>query len=194
MKHKPRIGADIVVPFILLALVFGGMLWQKYREAYQIPATPSVKHSTELAQKIILMFGNEQGQLVPEGREIDRCKEQTVCLKAILEELFSGPIGDLVDIFPEWTSIESVSLEGDLAVIDLGADFVEGLTSGSSAEMLAVYGIVNTVSANFPEIKRVQIAIEGNRKAHLKHLDLSEPLSPDSKLEAPIAPSNKENR
>lgn len=185
MKYRRRIGADIVVPFMLVALVFGGLIWQKYQEASQFPKSPPGQQGDALVQKVILSYGNEQGQLAREGREVERCEDRTTCLRALLEELFSGPITDLEDIYPEWTTINEVRIEGELAVIDLGADFVEGLEAGSSAEMQAVYGIVNTVCANLPEIKRVRISIDGNRQARLRHLDLSAPLAPNHTLEAP---------
>ena len=59
------------------------------------------------------------------------------------------------------------------------------MPSGSSAEMLAVYSIVDTIAFNFPQITRVKLTIEGNDKALLRHLDLSDPLVPDYTLEQP---------
>lgn len=191
MKHRRRLGADVVVPFVLVALVFGGLVWQKYREAAHLPTLPPGQQGAALAQKVVLLYANDQGQLAPEAREVERCEDRSSCLRALLEELFSGPISDLEDIFPEWTTVNGVRIEGDLAVIDLGADFVEGLVSGSAAEMLAVYGIVNTVCMNFSEIKRVQISIDGNQQAHLRHLDLSRPLTPNTALEAPAQPAGQ---
>jgi hypothetical protein len=49
--------------------------------------------------------------------------------------------------------------------------------------MLAVYSIVNTVCVNYPGISRVKLTVEGNQKSLLKHLDLSNPLTPDFSLE-----------
>ncbi len=181
MKQRNRFGLDVVVPFIILALVFGGMLFQKYQEARNLPETPPEVHTTA-PQKAVLYFGNESRLLVPEGREIENCAERNICLRAILEELLSGPIGDLENVFPEWTTINSVSIDGDLATIDLAADFVDGLKPGSAAEMLAVFGIVNTVTANMTEIKRIKIVIDGDSRGKLRQLDISLPLLPDLTL------------
>ncbi len=187
MKRSRRIGADLVVPFVLLAVVFGGLVWQKYHVASRLPTVPPGQQGPAVTQKVILLYANDQGQLVPEAREVERCQDRNTCLRALLEELFSGPISNLDNEFPEWTTINETRIEGDLAIVDLGADFADGLVPGSSAEMLAVYGIVNTVCDNLPEIKRVQITIDGNRQARLRHLDLSSPLEPDADLEAPAA-------
>lgn len=192
MKPGRRIGVDVLVPFLLVALVFGGLVWKKYHEAGQLPTEPPGQQGPAVVQKVVLLYANDQAQLAREAREVERCEDRATCLRALLEELFRGPISDLENIFPEWTTINQVRIEGNLAIVDLGADFAEGLAPGSSAEMLAVYGIVNTICINLPEIKLVQISIDGNRQARLRHLDLSQPLAPDYDLEAPAAQPDQE--
>ena len=83
----------------------------------------------------------------------------------------------------EGAILAGVRLEGDLAVVDVSKAFASDLPAGSSAEMLAVYSIINTVCFNYPQIARVRITVEGNQKTVLKHLDLTEPLPPDFALE-----------
>lgn len=185
IHNKRRIGADVLVPFILIALVFGGLFWQKYRDARLLPGTPPGKQESATQKKVTLFFSNDQSQLIREAREVMACEDQLTCLRSLLEELFVGPIGELTASIPEWTSINSVSIEGNLATIDLGKDFAESLEPGSSAEMMAVYTIVNTVCVNMPEIQHVKITLDGNQESRLRHLDLSEPLDPDYSLELP---------
>lgn len=185
-------GADIVVPFLLVAIVFGGMLWHKYREASRLPDLPPGKQNAAVVQKVVLMFSNLQGQLVREARDVEKCDDRTACLRTLMEELFRGPVNDLEDLYPEWSTINSVSIEGSTAIIDLGQDFVDGLAPGSSTEILAVYGIVNTVCVNMPEIKSVRITIDGNRQSRLRHLDLSSPVMPNPDIEAPVPKQGKE--
>jgi spore germination protein GerM len=192
MKHRRRIGVDVIVPFVLVALVFGGLVWQKYREAGQLPDVPPGQQGPALVQKVVLFYANDEGKLVREARQVERCGDRSTCLRSLLDELFSGPISDLTNVYPEWTTVNDVVFENGLAVIDLGSDFAEGLAAGSSAEMLAVYGIVNTVCTNLPEITQVQITIDGNRQARLRHLDLSDPLKPYRDLEASQDPSGQE--
>ena len=183
IQHKQRIGADIVVPFILIALVFGGLFWQKYQEARQLPDTPPGKQGPAATKKITLFFGDDDSHLVREAREVETCEDRTTCLRSLLEELFVGPVGELTAVVPEWTTINSVKIENTLATVDLGKDFAELLEPGSSAETMAVYAIVNTVCSNMPEIQQVKITLDGDQAARLRHLDLSEPLEPDYSLE-----------
>lgn len=185
MKHKRRIGADIIVPFILVAVVFGGLFWQKYREAAILPTVPPAKQGDAAVRKVVLFFAGHDGTLAREARETEGCNDATDCARSLLEELFSGPVGDFDDLLPEWTNVRSVRLEGATAIVDLDRVFSDDLPSGSSSEMLAVYAIVNTICANLPEISQVRIMIEGNPQSRLRHLDLSEPLEPDYTLEMP---------
>jgi spore germination protein GerM len=49
---------------------------------------------------------------------------------------------------------------------------------GSSAEMMSIYSIVNSLTLNFPQIKKVQILIEGKTGRTIAgHLSLDQPIS-----------------
>ncbi|MEI6702588.1 MAG: GerMN domain-containing protein, partial [Deltaproteobacteria bacterium] len=109
-------------------------------------------------------------------------------IKDVLEELANGPVGEFEESLPDGTAINTVHVDGDQAAVDLNKTFAESLPSGSSAEMLAVYSIVDTVATNFPQITKVKISIDGDGKTLLRHLDLSDPLVPDYSLELPPAP------
>ena len=111
IQHKQRIGADILVPFILIALVFGGLFWQKYQEARQLPDAPPGKQGPAVTKKVILFFGDEESHLIREAREVETCEDRTVCLRSLLEELFVGPVGELTAVIPEWATINSVKIE-----------------------------------------------------------------------------------
>jgi len=74
-------------------------------------------------------------------------------------------VGNFDDLLPEWASVNSVNLEGNIAKIDLDRVFADELPSGSSSEMLAVYAIVNTICTNLPEITKVKITIDGNPRS-----------------------------
>lgn len=55
--------------------------------------------------------------------------------------------------------------------------------AGSEAELTTVYSIVNSLTVNFPAIKRVQILIEDKPRPTLwGHVDLTRPLPPDMTL------------
>ena len=177
---KKRASFSIIIPFILIALVFALLVWKKYRASQ-----PQVTHVQQpaVAQSATLFFVADGSRLGREARDIEPCTDTSECLRDIMEELFSGPVGDLNDALPEGALLNSVLVEGDKVTVDVNSNFVAEMPAGSSAEMMAVYSIVNTVCANFPQIKNVKLNVEGESKAVLKHLDLSEPFPADYSLE-----------
>jgi hypothetical protein len=180
--QRKKININLLIPFAIVALVFGVLIWKKMQNSREVRPVPQVAESAA-ARKGVLFFVTEGVMLAREARELEACGETQECLKDLLDELFSGPIGDLDGALPESSSVKDVRIEGDLAIVDLNQAFVSDLPSGSSAEMLAVYSIVDTVCVNYQQIARVKLTVEGNEKTQLRHLDLTDPLSPDFSLE-----------
>jgi flagellar basal body-associated protein FliL len=190
--QRRKISISILIPFAILALVFSVLIWKKMQASREVRPVPQVTEPAAV-RKGVLFFVTEGTSLVREARELEACGETEECLKDLLDELFSGPVGDLNEALPESSNVKSVRIEGDLAVVDLNQAFASDLPSGSSAEMLAVYSIVDTVCVNYPQIARVKISVEGNENTQLQHLDLSDPLLPDFLLEKGSTPAG-ENR
>jgi spore germination protein GerM len=163
------------------------MVWQKYRSSYEIAvSTPS--STTEGNRHVILFFVNDSNYLARESREVESCDNVTICIKSVLEELINGPVGELDEALPEGVAIKSINVVNNQVVVDLNHTFSESILSGSSAEMLAVYSIVNTVTLNFPDIEKVKLNVECNAAIVLRHIDLSEPLFLNYSLEKPTLP------
>lgn len=190
MPHpKKEITISLLIPFVVCMLFFSIMIWQKYRSSHDLSQSPVPPH-TEARRTVTLFFAVDGTHLVRESRDIDPCENDTACLKDIIDELLNGPVGEYQEAIPEGVTVEAVHLEGALATVEFNRSFSEMLLSGSSAEMMAVYSVVDTVAANFPYIAEVKINIEGNTKVILNHLDLSEPLAPDYSLEQAAVPNN----
>jgi len=183
MRRK-RNTINLLVPFLIIAIVFGALLWNKYRASRMVNPKPTVQHSAG-KRTAVLFFVADGSRLAREARELDPCSsDMSACVKETLDELFYGPLGDLDEALPEGSVVNAVRIEGDTAVVDVSKNFVDDMPSGSSAEMMAVYSIVDTVCINFPKIAKVRVTVEGNGKVVLEHLDLSDPLIADYSLEA----------
>jgi hypothetical protein len=78
------------------------------------------------------------------------------------------PIGPTADI-------RSLYLVGpNMAVVDLNAAFANEQTSGIMSEELTLASIVQTLSANFPELTKVKFLVEGKEAETLAgHVDLT---------------------
>lgn len=183
-QPRKRVNISLLIPFFVIALVFGVILWQKYQASREVPPVPQMQQPAG-KRTAVLFFVADGTRLAREARELDPCEDAVDCLKDVLDELVNGPVGEFDEVLPEGTVINSVRIDGDQVGVDLNRTFSEALPSGSSAEMLAVYSIVDTITVNFPKISKVKLNIEGNDKALLRHLDLSDPLLPDYTLEQP---------
>jgi len=132
--------------------------------------------------KIKLYFGNKNStELVPEDRSIVYQEDLHLEAREVLNELLAGPKTDLTPTVPPNTQLRDlfITKEG-IAYVDFSADLVNGHNGGSDGEITTVYSIVNTLTLNFPQIKKVQILIDDQVVETLKgHLDLSRPLSQD---------------
>jgi len=181
LKRK-RVTISLLIPFLVIAVVFGLQLWSKYRASRMVSPTPQVQKPSG-RRTAVLFFVGEGNRLAREARELEPCGDVTACLKEVLDELVNGPVGELDEALPAGTRLNNVRIDGATALVDLNRNFVEELPEGSSAEMLAVYSIVDTVCINFPQVTRVKLTVEGEGKTVLPHLDLSDPLGPDYTLE-----------
>lgn len=185
--RRRKMNISLLIPFAIVALVFGVLIWKKMQASREVRPVPQVAEQAA-ARKGVLFFVTEGTSLMREARELDACGETQECLKDLLDELFNGPVGDLDEALPESSSVKSVRIEGDLVTVDLNQAFASDLAPGSSAEMLAVYSIVDTICVNYPQIAEVKLTVEGNDHMQLRHLDLSEPLQPDYSLEQSVTP------
>jgi hypothetical protein len=184
MAHPPRrkMNISILIPFAIVALVFGALIWKKVHDSRKVRPVPQVNEPAT-GRKAILFFVADGSRLAREARELESCDGPEACLKDLLDELVSGPVGALEEALPAAAEVNAVHLAGDLVVVDLNQAFADEMPTGSSAEMLAVYSIVNTVCVNYPAIARVKVTVAGKEKAALNHLDLSDALLPDYSLE-----------
>lgn len=185
--RRKKISVNILVPFLAFILFFTIMIWQKYRSSHEIPQV-TAPLSTEGSRTVSLFFAVDGVRLAREARVIESCDSANACLKSVIDELLNGPVGEFDDTIPDGTVVTAVHSEGPLATVEFNRIFSDAMLSGTTAEMLAVYAVVNTITVNFPQIQQVKIGIEGDKNASLRHLDISEPLAPDYSLELSASP------
>ena len=103
--------------------------------------------------------------------------------KAAVEALLAGTDDKrLTTVFPKKTKLLKVAVSGSTARVDFDKNLTAGFVGGSTGEEMLVGSLVNTLT-EFPEIKKVQILVEGKEIDSLSgHLDLSKPVSRMSEL------------
>jgi germination protein M len=129
--------------------------------------------------------------LLPEERAVPFSSDLGRQLWSVVEALVRGSTTGLVTPLAPGTKVLDVFVTAaGVAYVDLSKEALTSVRGGSKDELLSVYAIVNSITANFPAIKRVQILVEDRPIATLAgHVDLSRPLPADMTfLAAPSPP------
>ncbi len=174
----------VLVLTFLFAVSIAGCSGEKNTDPVP-PVEPEEEEqeTSEVESVVYLYFGTEEGYLRKEARTIsglptaERGRE-------LIEELIQGSQAedDTLDVIPKGTEILNYTYveEEGLAIVDL-SEHIHGAT-GSMGELLAVYGIVNTLT-ELPGIEKVKILVEGEEVETISgHIYLRDPLTRDEYL------------
>jgi spore germination protein GerM len=192
-KKKRKIQLLIVLAVILVTVVlvffFGRRKETIKHMTGPLETAAGGKKITEVEKKTVtLFFLSENDDLLhPEEREVQLASSSPNDLaRAIVEEVIKGSSQGKVNTLPEGTKLRQVYITADgTAYVDFSRRIAEGSYYGSSAEMAAVYSVVNSLAYNLKSVKKVVILVEGNEKETLGgHVDLSRPFTPDFSLVA----------
>jgi spore germination protein GerM len=136
-------------------------------------------------REVLLYFSDAEGEyLVGEKREILKKNEVKEEAKETILELIKGPKGKLIPTLPPRTKLLTLQINDEgLAKVNFNPALSKDHPGGSSAEMMTVYSIANSLALNFPKIKRVQILIDGKPIETIAgHLSLRQPVFPKPDL------------
>jgi len=194
--------ADLLIGIGLVALLVGVAFtaprWSRwFRQpvgsaggdpAGDVPPVPEATEAPAEVKRTInvkLFFEEASGAgLVLEERSVAYHANLAQQLKVVVEELVRGSqSGHVASLAGSARVLEVFVTARGVAYIDLSKEVGEAPLPGADTEMLAVFSVVNSITMNFPAVKRVQILIEGRIAETLGgHIDLSRPLSPDMTL------------
>lgn len=186
-KHWIQLGAGLVA---IIAAAFGASLLLERVVAPVAPEqaataappapTPSVPHIIAT-----LFYGTEDGQgLAAVKREVPLAEGPRAQGRQILESELEDAPEPYVSVIPKGTTLRAfyITGRGD-AFVDLSPEVSTAHPGGSTLELLTVYAIVNTVTANLSSVERVQILINGKQADTLAgHVDLRRPFERDTSL------------
>ena len=141
----------------------------------------AVRSVTLYYQGIDMLLGGEQ-------RDVGLPENPAAAMAIVVRELFKPPANRAhAPSFPRDTVVRAAYLLPDgTAFVDLGgATLTQGWGTGSHEELMAVYAVVQTVTANFPEAKRVRILVNGEPAETLAgHINIARSLAPMPSLVA----------
>lgn len=161
-------------------------------DAAPAPEAPSGAVEAEATRTISVRLYFEaldRPGLVGEERVVGFTPDLSRQIRLVVEELIKGPESGLVSPLPPETRVREVFVTArGVAYVDLSKEAALVRDGGSRSELMTVYSIVNSITANFPSIRRVQILVEDRPGVTLAgHVDLSRPLPPDMTLLAAAA-------
>ncbi len=183
-KKKSRVGRLVILFFLIGGVAFFLLLFRKEMVRRVEPLLERVEVIKE-KKEVVLYFSSPEGEyLVGEKRKILKKKELREEARELLSELIKGPSGGLIPTLPPRTKCLNVLVnEKGLAKVNFNQSLIKDHPGGSSAEILTAYSIVHSLTQNYPEIKKVQILVNGRPIETLSgHLSLKNPLSPNPNL------------
>jgi len=127
-------------------------------------------------------FFSHEERLAIEEREIPITPRDTLItqIKDVVTELIKGPVMDLrlTPVLPAETKVKGIFIDSSgICYINFSREVQDKFPGGAWTELLSLYSIANTITSNFPEIKAVQILVEGNEIETLAgHIDARYPL------------------
>jgi len=146
------------------------------------PAVPAASVPHIIAT---LYYGTADGQaLAAVKREVPLGDGPRAQGRQILESELEAAPAPFHSLIPPGTMLRAfyITERGD-AFVDLSPEVSTMHPGGSTNELLTVYAIVNTVTANLSSVERVQILIGGKQADTLAgHVDLRRPFERDTSL------------
>jgi spore germination protein GerM len=157
------------------------------------PLTQNLNVENKVAMRPIVVFYEAPTLLLTgERREVPLPEKPAAALSVVARELIKGSANpSLPRLFPSDTEVRSAFLLPDgTAFVDLGGPtLTAGWGTGTHEELMAVYSVVQTVTTNFPEAKRVRLLINGEPAETLAgHISLAHALVPMPSIVAGGAP------
>ncbi len=188
-KGRGLWGFLILWAFLLLGGVSIFFVFHAYKKGISLKDLQEVltKNKAESPEKreVSIYFADSQGHyLVKEVRKVDGKGAPADQARDLVKALISGPNEGGVPTFPPGSALRELSIDHHgTARVDFSTELVRGHPGGSSAEIMTIYSIVNSLVLNFPQIQRVKILIQGKeRETLVGHISIKEPLEADLKL------------
>lgn len=135
-----------------------------------------VEKKIEVSKKTVYLYlpDSQYTKLVEETKEIVESS-----MEEMVKEIFKALAEAKEKVIPQGTEIKHIFIGKSILFLDLSSEIVRNHPGGSNAELMTIYSIVNSICKSFPEIKMVQLLIDGKVIDALKgHVDISFPLEP----------------
>jgi len=186
-RSKSKLILGITIAGVIIAVLAIVVLRPKQPSGDSMPLPPprpSVANFSDslpsLQEFDLFLFDADSFELVRVDAELRLSQEPVERLKQIVNALVNESADSLRNAIPTGTLLHQVYLDDQsTAYLDFSHHLSDSHIGGTTAELLTVSVILQTIQTNFPEkIKKVQILIEGQEVDTIAgHIDISQPLS-----------------
>ena len=179
-KKKEGIGKFLFLIIAIVLICSALYIFHDKLFDYLKPKREKKGISKEHKEVILYFMDPDSEYLIGERRKIVKKGRVSEEAKELIEELIKGSRKGLIHTIPSKARCLNIRVdEKGLAIVNFNKSLSKDHPGGSSAEMMTVYSIVNSLTLNFPEIRWVQIFIEGKAIDTISgHLALKYPVSP----------------
>jgi len=183
-KSKKKGNTLRYLTFAIVVFAVAGLGIFFYTNTYQstlVPLLGKMKGTAPSASwTATLYFGDETGRtLIKEHRIITSGQSPEKKAEALLQELLKGPISRGTRTLPQQTHELGITFDKQILTVDFSAELKKNHPGGSASEILTVYSVVNTLTMNIPEARRVQFLVEGKNIDNIAgHIDCRQPIAP----------------
>jgi len=179
-RRSTRGGWGWLLAGVLFVCAGGAVWWLLDMPGRGRSAIDTAEHGVKIppGEDLSIWFASPQEDaLVLEKHRIPPAATPVERAKASLQALIAGPKTDALRTLSAAVQIREFFIdEGGTAYIDFSEALSRDHPGGPWSEMLTLRSIMQTLVANVPEIKQVQILIEGHEADTLAgHVDIRRP-------------------
>ena len=177
IPRNVQIAGGLILLALLAAAIYGIQLKKRDERNRQqaAPAPLSAESANQIKFPAVMAF-DDDGVLAQ--RELSAALPQEpserarMVLRTLLHQYTQNPSPHPV---PAGSDVRAVYLTADgLCIVDLSAALADQHRSGMLIEQFTVMSVLETLSLNAPEVKRVKLLIDGKERASLAgHADLA---------------------
>ena len=148
----------------------------------ETPANLNVANKVSV-RPVHLYFETQNMLLKAETRNIPLPENPAAALPVVVRELMKGPApaSQLARLFPEDTVVRGAYLlPGGTVIVDLGGTtLTQGWGTGTHQELMSLYSLAHSLTANFADARRVRVLINGTPAETLGgHVSLAKSIPP----------------
>ena len=172
-------------PWAVAITILGAGAWLLFSprviEPPEVQVAPAPDVAAPATTPVTVFFGDRDGRaLQSEKRDIVLPSDFEARVTAVVAALASQPASASgVSALPPRTRLQRVfrDAESGTLFLDFDSALVTEHPGGSTAEWATLAALVRTIGANFPEVARVQVLVDGQPVETLAgHYDTSQPL------------------